>query len=59
MENADGKPRRLHGRSRAHAMTLGVWALRPLRPLCEMLNGKWKTPMASHGDCTDAPAPMQ
>jgi len=35
MEN--GKPRRLHGRSRAHAMTLGVWALRPLRSLCETL----------------------
>jgi|GEM_PF-5097723 len=40
MANADGKLRRLHGRFRAHAMTLGVWALRPLRALCEMENGK-------------------
>jgi hypothetical protein len=33
MENGklDGKPRRLYGRSRAHAMTLGV---RPLCALC-------------------------
>ena len=26
-------------------MTLGVWALRPLRPLCEMENGKPLRPL--------------
>jgi hypothetical protein len=47
MENGKCRwqPRRLHGRSRAHAMTLGVWALRPLRALCEIIRNALCEPM--------------